>query len=208
MAQGYLRYADEYLKYDRNGDDGLVAAEWAVKLTPYAAQPRIALAVLLERKNQPAAALDESRLALKLAPGNPFVWQAHAHLKLRQNQMDDELTRALMQVDRLAPRSFLLHERNARLGLAYWNWGRPEHRQFWEKSIEFVLSKDARFLRFVLVARHEELFCREFRNRTPYLDQWCRGALMARRSCYASQAKPHTRAWCKRIGLIADSYNG
>jgi hypothetical protein len=209
MAQGYLRYASEHLRYDRKGEDGLIAADWAVRLSSYAARPLVIQSAILASMGQREAALGASRKALKYGAMDPYVWQSHAQLKLRLGQMDDELTMALKQMNMLAPRNFWFQERNARLGLSYWNWGRPEHRALWAESIEFVLKTDTReFLRSILITRQEERFCREFRAVVPELDPWCGGALRARQLCYTQPVMPGLQAWCSRNGLLPYPLNG
>ncbi len=205
LAEGYTRYANDYLRNASNGDDGLVAAEWAVKLTPFAVRPRLLAAAVLERAGEPQAALEQSRQALRNGAADPFAWLLHARLKMRLGQMDDELSFALARTEQMAPRSYWLRSRSAMLGLQYWEWGRPDQRAAWIRSVDFVLATDAKpFLRMVLNTRGETLFCREFRTRAVSLEPWCHGALAARQICYTKPQRPGTQAWCRRIGLSMD----
>jgi hypothetical protein len=205
LAQGYARYTVEHLQDGSNGADGRVAAEWAVRLTPYAVRPYLLSAAVLERAGQQSAALEQSRRALRYGAADPFVWLTHARLKMRVGQMDDELTLALSRVEQLAPRSYWLQSRMATLGLQYWEWGRPDQRASWTRSIDFVLATDAQtFLRTVLSMRRETLFCREFRTRATVLEPWCQGALAARQLCYTTPRRPGIQAWCRRVGLSMD----
>ncbi|HXG28137.1 MAG TPA: hypothetical protein VNJ47_04725, partial [Nevskiales bacterium] len=176
-----------------------------VRLTPFAVGPRLIAAAVLERAGEPQTALEQSRLALRHGAADPFVWHAHARLKMRLGQMDDELSFALARIEQLAPRSYWLRSRNATLGLQYWEWGRPDQRAAWVRDVDFVLATDAQaFLRTVLSMRRETLFCREFRTRTAALEPWCRGALAARQICYTTPQRPGTQAWCRRVGLSMD----
>jgi hypothetical protein len=209
MAEGYLRYANERLRSGDTGTNSRVAADLAVRLSPFPARPHAVRAAILEAGGERAAALEESRKALKSGGNNPFLWLAHAHLKLRLGQTDDELTTALRRLDQLAPHDFWIHQRNARLGLQYWNWGKPEHQALWRKSIEFVIRTDGRsLLSNVVISHQEKLFCREFKTSTPLLEPWCSGVLRARQLCYAQAAGSKLHAWCKRYGLSPDSLDG
>jgi hypothetical protein len=204
LAQGYERYAAEYAAR-AGGDNGQLAADLAIRLTPYAVRPHLLASLLYELQQQPQLALEQGQQALRHGASDPFVWMAYAHLRMRLNLMDDELAHALAEVERLAPYSYWLQSRNARLGLQYWEWGTAGHRRLWLRSIDFVLKTDARsFLRYVLAMRREELFCREFQDRGEPLAAWCHGALRARRLCFMPPINPGVRDWCRRNGLSSE----
>jgi hypothetical protein len=156
-----------------------------------------------------ARALEHSRAALRYGAADPAVWLAHAHLKLRLGQADDELTAALMRIDELAPRSYWVQYRKARLGLNYWSWSTPEQRAAWRRSVAFILDTDPReLLRDVLWSRQEALFCREFRGHTRALQPWCDGAQQARRVCFTPPVPPQAQSWCQELGFVREFLDG
>jgi hypothetical protein len=209
LALGYQHYAHETLNSAANGTDAQVSAEWAIRLTPFAVAPHLLAAAVLERQGEGARALEHSRAALRYGAADPAVWLAHAHLKLRLGQADDELTAALMRIDELAPRSYWVQYRKARLGLNYWSWSTPEQRAAWRRSVAFILDTDPReLLRDVLWSRQEALFCREFRGHTRALQPWCDGAQQARRVCFTPPVPPQAQSWCQELGFVREFLDG
>jgi hypothetical protein len=209
MSLGYEHYARETLSRGANGTDAQVAAEWAIRLAPFAVTPHLLAAAVFERQREPVRALAHSRAALRNGAADPAVWLAHAHLKLRLGQADDELTLALNRIDELAPRSYWVQYRKARLGLNYWAWSTPEQRTAWRRSVDFVLDTDPRdLLRDVLWSRQEELFCREFRRHASGLQPWCDGAQQARRVCFTPPVPAQAQSWCHGLGFVMEFLDG
>jgi hypothetical protein len=209
FAQGYARYSNEYLRHGVSGEQGLAAADLAIRLTPYASRYHVIRAGIFERDRRYEESLGALRSALTFGAHNPFIWQVYIRLKLRLNQFDDDLTQAIAQVHRLAPRSYMLHSENAHLGLLYWEWGKPEQRHLWASSIQFAHKTNSRsFARTVLQYRREKLFCAEFGAHLPGLGDWCKGALIARQICFTTPVKRGMRRWCRRLGFVQDSLNG
>ena len=205
LAQGYARYASEYLRYGANGKQGLVAADLATRLTPYASRSHVLRAGIFERERRYEESLEALRSALTYGANNPFIWQVYIRLKLRRNQFDGELAEAMQQVVQLAPTSFWLHSENARLGLQYWEWGKPEHRHFWSASTHFVLKTHSKALRqTVLNIRKEELFCSEYGGHSHGVRAWCRRALTSRQKCFTAPPRRPPGGWCKYVGFVQD----
>lgn len=204
FAQGYALYSSEYLQSDARDNHGLVAADWVVRLTPYAAQGHVLRTGALLRAQQYEEAERALRTAIAHGANSPFIWQVFVRYKLHQTQVDEELARAIRRVQEMAPNSFELHSENARLGLMYWSWGQPEHRRLWSDSVRFVLrTRSKEFRRTVLHDRKEQLFCSEFGDLgAAGLKSWCRRALQARQACFGGKPWPGWRGWCRYHGFV------
>src|SRR5690348_15023369 len=123
LAQGYSHYVQELLATHQTTADGRLAADWAVKLSPFNHSQHVLRAWMYQLDGQNDPALEDFRLSLALAPADPFVWQSYIHFKLEQSQFDNDLLQALQHVQQLAPYSYALRRENAVLGILYWDWG-------------------------------------------------------------------------------------
>ena len=92
-AWALMALAQASLRYNRGkaGDDGLAAAERAMKLDPDLAEPHAVKARVLVDRGQAQEAASEVALALRLDPESPEVNTAAAMISLRQKRPDDAI---------------------------------------------------------------------------------------------------------------------
>lgn len=76
--------------------------EWARKLLPGFPEPRVNLAIALERGGKHADAIDAARTALEVRPGNLPALQTLTYIQVNQAMTDDH---TLANLDRIVARS-------------------------------------------------------------------------------------------------------
>jgi len=86
-----------YLKQDRLYE-AASECEWARKLLPGLAEPRLNLALTLERAGRTKEALDTYRTALEVYPGHIQTMQAIARLQVRAGKTDDSTQEYLREI--------------------------------------------------------------------------------------------------------------
>jgi Tfp pilus assembly protein PilF len=72
--------------------------EWARKLLPGNPEPRVNLALVLDRAGRAAEALDSARTALEVMPGNLPAMQLTAVIQLREGKADARTAKYLEQI--------------------------------------------------------------------------------------------------------------
>jgi Flp pilus assembly protein TadD len=72
--------------------------EWARKLMPGAPDPRVNLAIILERAGRTSEALASYRTALEVYPEHIQAMQGLARLQLRRSKADDDTPRYLKEI--------------------------------------------------------------------------------------------------------------